>query len=77
MKKNTLVKIIGSISLVSTLALTGTAITSNNENTVVAASSTIKIDRTKAVKIFKQKYKSAKISKISLERDNGRLRLRS
>ncbi len=45
MKKNTLVKIIGSISLVSALALTGTAITSNNENTVVAASSTIKIDR--------------------------------
>lgn len=46
MKKNTLVKIIGSISLVSALALTGTAITSNNENTVVEASSTIKIDRT-------------------------------
>ncbi|NRO65012.1 hypothetical protein IMAU40088_01690 [Lactobacillus helveticus] len=45
MKKNTLVKIIGSISLVSALALTDTAITSNNENTVVAASSTIKIDR--------------------------------
>ncbi|MBW8009231.1 hypothetical protein [Lactobacillus helveticus] len=62
MKKNTLVKIIGSISLVSALALTGTAITSNNENTVVAASSTIKIDRTKAVKI---KATSGKILSVT------------
>ncbi|NRN76267.1 hypothetical protein [Lactobacillus helveticus] len=64
MKKNTLVKIIGSISLVSVsaLALTGTAITSNNENTVVAASSTIKIDRTKEVKI---KATSGKILSVT------------
>ncbi|MBW8013343.1 hypothetical protein E0712_02205 [Lactobacillus helveticus] len=62
MKKNTLVKIIVFISLVSALALTGTAITSNNENTVVAASSTIKIDRTKAVKI---KATSGKILSVT------------
>ncbi|PXZ20865.1 hypothetical protein [Lactobacillus helveticus] len=64
MKKSTLVKIIGSISLVSVsaLALTGTAITSNNENTVVAASSTIKIDRTKEVKI---KATSGKILSVT------------